>query len=388
MSCLELSVFKISISVLVAFLVSVILYYKWCFNYWKRRNIVDVWEPTIPLGNIINPLSKNLRHIGVQGIINHAILKKRNCKHGGFFLCASPKYLVIAPEYIKNVLTKDFEYFSEREFYYNEKHDPLSANLFAISGEKWRMLRTHLSPAFTTGKIKMMFSNILQCSNQMIDAVMENCKNKEIVEAKNVSESFTTDVIGLCGFGVSCNSFKHHYAEFKVQGRKAFHMTPFRIFKIFMGFLCPKIARFLGVTLFDRQSNNFFINLVKETMEYRESSNVYRQDLLQLLMDLRNQQKLKPEEEALTVEEIAAQVFILFAAGYETSSTTLSFCLYELSLNKDIQNKVRDEIGAILKVHNGKLTYEAVMDMKYLGQVIDGELTVPIYLEYRLVSIF
>lgn len=62
-----------------------------------------------------------------------------------------------------------------------------------------------------------------------------------------------------------------------------------------------------------------------------------------------------------------------FTAGFETSSTTMNFSLYELALNQDIQNKLRDEINSAIERHGGKLTYETMMDIPYLDQVINGE---------------
>lgn len=369
------TVSEILTSVFTVLLIFTILYYKWCFNYWKNKNVPPTSEPSIPLGTLSNPFRERAVNIGIGLKRVYDKLKERKCKHGGGFLFCTPKYILVDPEYIKNVLQKDFEYFSERAFYHNEKNDPIGANLFTISGEKWRIFRTHLSPAFTSGKMKMMFPSILKCSNEMINAVMTCYKNKEVVNVIDVTESFTIDVIGSCGFGVECNSFKNPKAEFKKQGQKAFRMYPFRMFKIFLGFTLPRIADFLGVTLFGRESNNFFINVVKESMKFRESNDVKRQDLLQLLIDLRNQQKLKPREKVFTIEEITAQVFVFFAAGFETSSTTLSFCLYELALHKDIQSKLRDEINTVLDVHDGDLTYEGIMDMKYMGQVVDGKET-------------
>lgn len=368
------TVFEIFTGVVTALLISVIFYYKWCFTYWKNRNVLVRRKPYIPFGTLPNIFTETMENLGILMKTSYDTLKERNCKHGGEFLLFIPKCMLVDPEYVKYILQNDFENFSERPFYHNEKSDPISANLFAISGEKWRTFRTHLSPAFTSGKMKMMFSNILNCSNQMLDAVMQSCQNKEIVSAIDITESYTVDVIGSCGFGIECNSFKNPNAEFKEQGRKAFRMYAFRIFKIFLAFTFPAIADLVGITLFGRECNNFFINVVKNTMEFRESNPVNRQDLLQLLMDLRNQQKLKPEGRIFTIKEITAQAFVFFAAGFETSSTTLSFCLYELSLNKDIQNKLRDEIDTVLNVHNGHLTYEAIIDMKYMAQVVDGKL--------------
>lgn len=75
----------------------------------------------------------------------------------------------------------------------------------------------------------------------------------------------------------------------------------------------------------------------------------------------------------LDENSIAAQAFVFFAAGYETSSNTIAFCLHELALNEEIQEKTRQDINDCITKRDGKLTYDAVQDMKYLDLVILGE---------------
>lgn len=69
--------------------------------------------------------------------------------------------------------------------------------------------------------------------------------------------------------------------------------------------------------------------------------------------------------------EAAAQAYVFFLAGFETSSTTVTFCLYELAKNQDIQNKLREEIRTMIE-KNGDLTYSVLNDMNYLHKVISG----------------
>lgn len=83
--------------------------------------------------------------------------------------------------------------------------------------------------------------------------------------------------------------------------------------------------------------------------------------------------KADEKQKSLTLNEIAAQSFVFFAAGFETSSTTLTFCMYELAKNQHIQELVHKEIDRVLAEHNGKITYESITDMKYLEACIDGE---------------
>lgn len=76
---------------------------------------------------------------------------------------------------------------------------------------------------------------------------------------------------------------------------------------------------------------------------------------------------------------LTAQAFVFFGAGFETSSTAMSHAMYELALNPDIQDKLREEVNATFAENNGKLSYESVKDMKYLDKVFKGKFCVEIY---------
>ena len=76
-----------------------------------------------------------------------------------------------------------------------------------------------------------------------------------------------------------------------------------------------------------------------------------------------------PESKKLSDAEIIAQSFVFLAAGYETTSTTLSFMSHHLAVDPEIQEKVQQEIDSVWPDENQMLSYDAVHEMPYLDMV-------------------
>ncbi|KAJ3642932.1 hypothetical protein Zmor_025678 [Zophobas morio] len=345
----------------------VFAYFKWSFQYWQRRNL-NYLKPKFPFGNAESPLRPK-EYMGFRIKRYYDNMKAKGWKHGGLYLITSPRYMVVDLDYLKNIMSKDFDHFVDRGLYYNEKDDPLSAHLFALSGQKWRKLRAKLTPTFTSGKMKMMFQTLVDCLPNLLQKIEADCVPKAPIDIKETLGCFTTDIIGSCAFGLDCNTFKEENSPFREYGRKGLELTPSQVFRLVLSTVWPNMCKFFRLTLTSKDVSAFFLKLIKDTVDYRETNTVTRNDFLQILIDLKNK-----SSEGLSFEEIAAQCFVFFLAGFETSSTTMTFLLYELSRRPELQEKVRDEINTVLKNHDGIVTYEAIQEMKYMDQVINETL--------------
>lgn len=372
----------ILLSLLAVLVLSAFLYVNHIYSYWKRKNIAYL-KPTFPCGNSWDNILQKIS-IAEQTAEHH---NSTNEPVLGFYAALRPALLVRDPEIIRNILIKDFPSFYHRGLYSDEKIDPLTGSLLLLNGERWRHLRSKLSPAFTSGKLKGMFSTLIDCGDSLQKHVAHLADTQQLIEVRDVSARYSINVIASVAFGIDVDCIQEPDSEFHKYGTKFFEMTLSNALRQAASFLCPSLMSFFHIRSTDKSVEDFMKSVVKETLEHREKNNIVRKDFFQLLMQLRNSgtisqsdddwktqtdQSSKPKE-FLTLNEMTAQAFIFFTAGFETSSTTISFCLYELSKAPKIQKKVHDEIDSVLSKYDGKLTYDAMNEMKYLECCIDGK---------------
>ncbi|CAH1382463.1 hypothetical protein MTP99_006423 [Tenebrio molitor] len=360
------------VSVVVALLVTTIAFWKWKYQYWKRRN-VPFLEPRMPFGNMEEVIrGKKFAGIRLKEIYNE--MKSKGWRHGGIYTFTKPSSVILDLDYVRNIMTKDFKYFMDRDVYVNE-NDPLQAHLVNVSGARWRNLRAKLTPTFTSGKMKGMFQVMAESQKDLQTRMYEEYKKNRPINIKEILACFTTNIIGSCAFGLECKALEDDNSEFRVFGRKMFQITRLQSFKRLFAVTFPKLAKFVNLSFKRQEIVDFIMNLVQDTIEYREKNNYTRNDFMQLLINLKNDKDVDGHDgQSLSIDEVASQAIVFFAAGFETSSTLMTFALYELAKHEDIQKKLRQEIDSVLDKHNGQMTYDSIQDMKYLNQVIDETL--------------
>jgi len=74
----------------------------------------------------------------------------------------------------------------------------------------------------------------------------------------------------------------------------------------------------------------------------------------------------------VTEGTIAAQIFVMFAAGFETTSQANTYMMYELARQPELMRKVQEECDCLLKETGGVITYEMLPKMEYTDMVIKG----------------
>lgn len=334
------------------------------YNFWKKQGVPG--PKPIPLCGNIAPILFAQASAGdcIQSIYN----KYKGEPVVGIYLRRKPALLISDPELIKIILIKDFAKFSDRGINFNEVAEPLSQHLFSLEAKRWRPLRTKFTPVFTTGKLKEMFGMIIECVNTLDKNLETMVAKGDPIDCRELASKYSTDVIGTCAFGINMNAMSDKESQFRQVGKEFFNTTLDRVIRNRLRDSTPKLYTLLGYILPYSYGTNFFMNTVLDVMEHRKKNNIFRNDFIDALIETKaHPEKLGDIE--LTDSLLAAQAFVFFLAGFETSSSTTSNALYELALNHDIQDKLREEINEHYQTNNNEWNYENIKMMPILDAV-------------------
>ena len=307
------------------------------------------------------------------------------------------------PELVKLIFVKDFNIFNQRfPKITSARHPVISKNLFGCEYDLWKRIRPVVSPTFTSGKMKKMYPLIDDCLKHLIDNLESHVQSGKELVVKDVFGCLTMDVIAKCAFGTDTNANKDKNNPFIVHGRGVFQVNLFRV--LIVNLIPSPILKILKIRGFfaSSDSNEFFLNVARHIIKNRRENNERREDFLQILIDCQDAEKVNNEknsqkteidaeshyvggsdehkyykqlhsEKPLSDDEVIAQAWVFFIAGFETTASTLSYCTYELAVNQHVQDKLYKEIKAIENEH-GSIDYETLAKLPYLDAVVSETL--------------
>ncbi|XP_012143073.2 putative cytochrome P450 6a14 [Megachile rotundata] len=332
-------------------------------DFWKQRGIPGP-KPVPLFGNFMDML------LGRTSIGDQMVKFYHQYKNEpviGLFIREKRLLAVKDLDLIKTILIKDFSKFAHRGIAINEVAEPLSQHLFSLEPKRWRPLRAKLSPTFTSGKLKEMFTLILECSLTFEKYLAKMVSEGKPVDCRELAARFTTDVIGSCAFGIETNAMTQKESEFRDAGKEFFSSGLKSTIRLRLREGFPRLYTLLGYIIPYNKMTKFFTKAVSDMIEYRKKNNVVRHDFINTLIELQaHPEKLGIE---LTESLLSAQAFLFFAAGFETSASTVTHALYELAQNQDVQDRVREEIKEHYALNNGKWLYDDIKEMPILDAV-------------------
>ncbi|XP_036597173.1 cytochrome P450 3A9-like [Trichosurus vulpecula] len=301
---------------------------------------------------------------------------KKYGKTWGFFDGRQPVLSIMDPETIKSVLVKEcYSVFTNRRNF-----GPVGILESAISiaeDDQWKRIRTVLSPTFTSGKLKEMFPIINQYGDVLVKNMRKEAEKGKPVILKDIFGAYSMDVITSTSFGVNVDSLNNQNDPFVREIKKLIKFSfldPLLLTITIFPFLIPLLKK-MDVTVFPKETIDFLSKSIRKIKEERKkNSQNQRVDFLQLMMDSQTSKNSETQSHKdLSEDEILAQSIIFLFAGYETTSSVLSFLFYHLATHPEFQQKLQEEIDTVLP-NKESVTYDALVQMEYLDMVTNENL--------------
>jgi cytochrome P450 family 28 len=232
--------------------------------------------------------------------------------------------MVMEPELVKDVLIRKFNVFRNNQFVgmIDPKTDPLFAqNPFFLKDDEWKDKRAEITPAFTTNRLKALYPLIQDVLLRKIKFVRE--KKDEALDARELCAKYTIDVVSNCIFGIDAESFTKEKPEIREMGRKLLAPSTSLFVKIFIVTTFPILKHFIKIQFTENHVQQFFVDLMKQALKYREDNNVQREDYLDHVIQLRN-------KKGINEMAMASHTISFFTDGFDTSSVAIANALYEV----------------------------------------------------------
>ncbi|GBB88720.1 hypothetical protein RclHR1_01530008 [Rhizophagus clarus] len=349
---------------------------------------IFIWPYYVsPLGKIPGPPSDNPIFGNLHSLIKSGdfiepqlrwVRKYGNIvKYNGLF--NKPTLYVADPKIVQEMtLSKSYDFVKP----YNKFTIALLGNgIVFAEGDVHKRQRKMMNPAFTYNNIKEMVPIFIRVSSTLKDLIEnEISQGKSNINLTPYISKTTLDIIGLAGFSYEFNSLtSSNELATAYDSILNFPPSTLRTGVILLSNYVPFIRDIpVGINLKFKNScaviSRVSKRLVEEKYKKAENGELKDKDLLSLLI---NTNKILPDEEKMTDEELKNQIMTFLIAGHETTNVTTCWALYLLAQHPHEQDLLREElVKAFPDKSNFNPTFDEINSLEHLNCVIKETLRI------------
>ena len=265
-------------------------------------------------------------------------------------------WLVTDPVLIDQVLVKSAPLFQKDMFMRSLKR-LLGEGLLTSEGDFWKRQRRLIQPAFHRDRIASYASVMTERTTRALD----RWKDREILDVHRTMMELTAEIVSACLFGSSAGDVGEVGRCIDVVMER--FANPLFLTIPALGELpLPVNRRFREVApRLDR--------IVRGFIEARRKAGTSAgsHDLLAMLLEARDD-----DGTAMSDQQIRDEVLVLFLAGHETTAVSLSWTLWELGENPEVEERLHEELARVL---GGRVpTFDDLPKLEYTARVVSEAL--------------
>ncbi|CAH2049662.1 unnamed protein product, partial [Iphiclides podalirius] len=360
---------------LLALLASAILsgalfsYLRWLKvkRYWSQRGVKS-FPPNPILGNLTFLLRYDMN------TWLREIHRRSKSPYVGIWLFWRPALMVNCPKIGQRVLIKDAALFRDK-LVTSGSSDPIGKNnLFTVKDPLWSSLRRKLSLVFTSAKLRSLNGLIDMKTKELLQRIDMEMTKQKCVNIRMVFTDYTTDVIGTASLGFGGEATLTGHSLLRTVTKEFMNFSLFRSMSWIIMFFYPEWVEFFKLSAFPKTSIDCLSKIYRSVLAQRggyENKIAGTRDLLDALIKIKQECMINNEE--MSEETLIAQAAVFLQGGFDTTAKILTWSVYELSFNVDVQEKLYNEVLEIQNME-GTDELERLSSAKYLNAVLDETL--------------
>nr|WCC58134.1 cytochrome P450 [Pharsalia antennata] len=260
----------------------------------------------------------------------------------------------------------------KKSYLYEFLQSWLGTGLLTSTGTKWKTHRKMLTPSFHFSILIQFIKTFDSVGDKFIEELKKE-EGKATVDISPLVSLCTLDTICEAAMGVSINALTCGDSEYVRSVKTMCSIVADRIFSPIERRFYPLTPNYYKEKKTLKVLHSHTEEVIKERMKSRNSKAENQEEatgtrklaFLDLLLDCNIDGK------PLTMSELREEVDTFMFEGHDTTGTAITFALYSLATNQDVQQKVVEEqkiiFGDNVYAH---VTASDLQSMRYLELVI------------------
>lgn len=243
--------------------------------------------------------------------------------------------IIDKPEYVKYILQDNNKNYT-KSFGYEVLSLLLGNGLLTSEGDFWRKQRRLAQPAFHRDKLALLVDTMVDCTNDLIQE-LDTVAGQEVNLAKEMM-SVTLNIVAKAMFSSDIKDMV------KVVGHEIDIANELAVKKINNPIQLPMWVPTPG-HIKEQKSIKVLDDIIMGIIEERRASTEKHDDLLQMLMDVKDEDT----GEQMSDRQLRDECMTIFLAGHETTALALSWGWYLLDQNPEEREKLFTEVDTVLQ---------------------------------------
>jgi len=223
----------------------------------------------------------------------------------------------------------------------------------------WKEHRHILNPIFRTAAIRKLRDIFQKHSNKLVK-VFESMEGKPI-EIQDIIQKATLDIIADAGFGYDLGALDDKSSDFLTCLKEQINLLSSPLVLFPYGGHLVKWANRKTRKVVDDVINRVIETRIQRNSKIENQNEEQQQQQVRDILDM-----MLMADQSYDIETLKSDLFTFFVAGHETSASSLSFLIYELAKNLEVQENAFHEVDSVLQGNPPSSDMDLMTSLPYL----------------------